>query len=79
MAIGRRNLFAHLPFNNVTNYDIENEHSTVKKKIRELMLENNFSYAIKENKFLNKMHGPNTSISNYSDIDEFIAYGLSHP
>ena len=79
MSNPNENLLSILPFPSLTAYDIEQDSLTAKKRIQELMVENCFSTAMKENRFLNSMHGNDPIPCSYYDYQEFISLNLNKP
>ena len=66
-----------MPFANLTDFDLEQEFQTTKNYFLSLMKENCFYSAIKENKFMNMMNGPENEPCKYYDNEEFIALNLN--
>ena len=66
------NHFNELPFQTLTNYDIENNFISGKRKFSNLMNNDDFQTIIKENKY-EQLFNPNQNYScQYYDENEFI-------
>ena len=67
------NYFKILPFHGVTNYDIECEYTSIKKKLLNIMDNDEFKAYLQENKF-EQLFNPFDSITcQYYDENEFIS------
>ena len=64
-----RYLFSHLPFENASNYDIENEFRSAKFRITKLMNEHRLDKFL-EKHYLSSLFEPNANkLCNYYDED----------
>ena len=62
MYPSRENLLIHMPFFGLTDFDIEKEFESVKKRIISLMKENNYDNLVKEHNFLNAIENSNSKL-----------------
>ena len=66
-----RELFSHLPFVNITNYDIENEFSSAKFRITQLMNDHRLDKFLDEH-YLSNLFDPNAkTLCKYYDEDSY--------
>ena len=66
-----RELFSHLPFVNTTNYDIENEFSSAKFRITQLMNDHRLDKFLYEH-YLSSLFDPNAkTLCKYYDEDSY--------
>ena len=63
----------------MTDYDIEIEFLSAKKRIEGLMKENCFANALKENEYLNSINQHDTVPHFYYDVQEFISLDINQP
>ena len=63
----------------MTDYEVEIEFLSAKRRIQGLMEENCFLDAIKERGFLDSIHNSNSTACRYYDIQEFISLGSNQP
>ena len=66
-----RDLFSHLPFENISNYDIENELRSAKFRITQLMNDHRLDTFLEEH-YLSSLFEPNSNNRcNYHDEDSY--------
>ena len=65
-----------MPFSGLTDFALEQEFESAKKRIKSLMKENNFDKLLKEQQFLNIINDSGTKCK-YYDIEDFVSLNLS--